>query len=204
MAEQPVFRNLAELGKTHFRQAVEIFAASFYEPLSFISTDLDVLADVLEHSFVPKNHYVALLDGNVVGVVSISTAKGRSHKFQREALVSRLGFVRGHVAFFRLRGVLERPLDLSESQCYIDSAATDTAFRGMGISSAMQRYLLRNLPYSEYLLEVAEMNFRAIRMYEDLGFKIDQRTPQRSFWKPNSEGGKIAMRKVIADTKVIR
>jgi ribosomal protein S18 acetylase RimI-like enzyme len=48
------------------------------------------------------------------------------------------------------------------------------------------------------------MNFRAIRMYEDLGFKIDQRTPQRSFWKPNSEGGKIAMRKVIADTKVIR
>ena len=204
MAGKPVFMNLAELESTHLRQAVEIFIASFYEPLSFISSNLDIIAEVLEHSFVPENHYVALLDGNVVGVVSISTAASRSHKFQREVLVSRLGFLRGNVAFFRLRGALERPLDLTDSQCYIDSVTTDTAFRGMGISTAMQQYLLSNLPYREFLLEVAEMNFKAIRMYEEFGFKIDQRKQQRSFWKPNSEGGKIAMRKVIVNSKAMR
>lgn len=197
MGKKPVFKNLAELNQIHIRQAVEIFVASFYEPLSFISSDVDVIADILEHSFIPSNHYVALLDGNVVSVVSFSTAKGRSHRFHHENLVEKLGFLRGSIAFFRLRGVLERPLELVDTQCYIDSVATDTAFRGMGISTELQRYVLRTLPYNEFLLEVAETNFKAIRVYEELGFTVEQRKAHRSFWKPNSEGGKLSLRKTI-------
>ena len=204
MAGKPVFMNLAELDQIHLRQAVEIYAASFYEPLSFISVDLDIIADILEQSFVPKNHYVALLDGNVVGVISLSDSKGRSQHIRRDALTARLGLLRGSIAFFRLRAVLGQPLDLSEYQCYIDSVATDTAFRGMGISKAMQRYLLQTLPYKEYLLEVAEMNSRAIRDFAELGFIVERRKPQRSFWKPSSEGGKVSMRKVVSSKESIR
>ena len=203
MAQRPVFRNLAELSRIHLRQAVEIFAASFYEPLSFISPRIEVIADILEHTFVPEHHYVALLDGNVVGVVSFSTARGRSHTFSRDRMVEKLGLFRGSIAFFRLRGVLERPLELSDTQCYIDSVATDTAFRGMGISTELQRYLLRKLPYKEYLLEVAETNFKAIRMYEELGFTVGERRAQRSFWKPASEGGKISLKKVIRTSNLV-
>ncbi|WP_422479655.1 GNAT family N-acetyltransferase [Pleomorphochaeta sp. DL1XJH-081] len=201
MVKKPMIKNLADLSQTHLRQAVEIFAASFYEPLSFISPDVDVIADILQHSFVPSNHFVALLDGNVVSVVSFSTTAGRSHRFQHDHLVDKLGFVRGTIVFFRLRGVLEKPLDLDESQCYIDSVATDTAFRGMGVSSELQRYLLRRLPYKEFLLEVAESNFKAIRMYEELGFTVEERKAQRSFWKPNSEGGKLSLRKQVVTDK---
>ena len=57
MAGEPVFRNLAELESIHLRQAVEIYAATFYEPLSFISNDLDLIADVLEHAFVTDRLY---------------------------------------------------------------------------------------------------------------------------------------------------
>ena len=199
MAGKLIFRNLAELERIHLRQAVEIFAASFYEPLSFISADLDLLADILEEAFVPKHHFVALLDGNVVGVISLSDSNGRSQQIKRDALVSHLGLVRGTIAFFRLRGVLGQPMDLNEYQCYIDSVATDSAFRGMGISKAMQLYLLQTLPYKEYLLEVAEMNFRAIRMYEELGFSVENRKPQRSFWKPNLEGGKLSMHRIMTE-----
>ena len=195
MAQKTIFKNLADLGSIHLRQSVEIFAASFYEPLSFISSNVDVIADILEHSFIPKNHYVALLDGNVVSVVSFSTAQGRSHRFQHESLVDKLGFIRGTIVFFRLRGVLERPMNLTGEQCYIDSVATDTAFRGMGISTELQRYVLKKLPYQEFLLEVAEANFKAIRAYEELGFTVAERKPQHSFWKPNSDGGKLALTK---------
>lgn len=197
MAAQPVIRNLAELSKEHLRQAVEIFVVSFYDPLSFISPKVEVIADILEHSFVPSHHYVALLDGNVVGVVSYSTADGRSHAFNREQLASQLGMIKGNVIYFRLRGVLGTPLALSETQCYIDSVATDTAFRGMGISKKLQRYVLEKLPYREFLLEVAESNFRALRMYEELGFAVVERKPQRSFWKPQSQGGKVSLKKVM-------
>jgi ribosomal protein S18 acetylase RimI-like enzyme len=75
--------------------------------------------------------------------------------------------------------------------------ATDTAFRGMGISKELQKYVLHVLPYDEFLLEVAESNFRAIRIYEQLGFTVQDRKPQRSFWKPTSEGGKVSLRKVM-------
>ncbi|MDD2296672.1 MAG: GNAT family N-acetyltransferase [Sphaerochaetaceae bacterium] len=204
MAIKLVFKNLSELEPVHKRQAVEIFAASFFEPLSFISSNLDIIADVLEHSLVADHHYVALLHGNVVSIVSISNANGRSHKFQRDPLVSQLGFFRGTIAFFRLRGVLERPLELQESQCFIELVATDSAFRGLGISTALQRYLFTNLPYRQYFLEVAEMNFNAIRIYEKLGFIVEERTPQRSFWKPKTKGGKVTLRKMLEVSKIVR
>ena len=163
MAKRPVFGNLADLSREHLRQAVEIFAASFYEPLSFISPRVEDIADILEHAFVPSHHVVAMLDGNVVGVVSYSSSEGRAHSFNKEHLVRRLGLVRGYISYFRLRGVLEKPLALSERQCYIDSVATDTAFRGIGISTELQRYILKHLPYDEFLLEVEENNLKEIR-----------------------------------------
>ncbi len=199
MAGEPVFRNLAELESIHLRQAVEIYAATFYEPLSFISNDLDLIADVLEHAFVRDRHYVALLDGNVVAVVSISDAQGRPQRYRREFLTRRLGLLKGSLAYFRLRGVFGQPINLEQQQCYIDYVVTDSAFRGMGIASELQRHLFGVLPYKEYLLEVAEMNFRAIRMYEELGFSVENRKPQRSFWKPNLEGGKLSMRRIMTE-----
>ena len=51
---------------------------------------------------------------------------------------------------------------------------------------------------------VAEINFRAIRMYEELVFIVERRKPQRSFWKPSSEGGKVSMRKVVSSKESIR
>lgn len=204
MASRLVFRNLAELERTHLRQAVEIFVSSFYEPFSFISPDVDVIADVLEHSFIPEHYYVALLDGNVVGVAAVSSSEGRAHRFQRDVLVSHLGLFRGTLAYFKLRGVLERPLELEEHQCYIESVVTDSAFRGMGISSQMQKHLLSTLPYSEFLLEVAETNFNAVRMYEKLGFTVYERTPQKSFWKPNSQGGRVSMRRQVTREKMMQ
>ena len=203
MAPMPVFKNLAELEAVHVRQSVEIFAAGFFEPLPFISSNVDVIANVLEHSLVLDNHYVAVLDDNVVGVVSISNAKSRAYNFQRDILIAQLGFMRGRLAFRRLRNALLQELHLKESQCYIDLVTTDSAFRGLGISTEMQRYLFNNLPYAEYLLEVAEMNFNAIRVYEELGFIIEERKPEKSFWKSNSMGGKLAMRKVHMTNQVM-
>ncbi|MFA5468660.1 MAG: GNAT family N-acetyltransferase [Sphaerochaetaceae bacterium] len=197
MAERLEFKNLAELEKIHLRQAVEIFADSFYETFTFISADLDEIVEVLEHSFISSHHYVALLDNNVVGVVAFSTSQGRAHKFKREVLFSKLGFIKGSVAYRRLNNVLGQPLKLKSSQCYIDSVATDTAFRGLGISKELQKYLFATLPYKEYLLEVAKLNFRAIKLYRELGFEKAEIGDIKAVWKPVGEGEKIAMYKAF-------
>jgi hypothetical protein len=38
-------------------------------------------------------------------------------------------------------------------------------------------------------------------MYEELGFTVEERKAQRSFWKPNSEGGKLSLRKQVINDK---
>lgn len=193
MIEKLVFNNLAELTAVHIHQTAEIFAASFLDAFSFISHNVDAVADAIEHSFLLEHFYVALLEDNVVGIAAFSTAKERAHRFRRDVLVSHWGLIRGSIAYFRLRDMLERPLNLKEHQCYIESVATDSAYRGMGISTQLQLHLLHTLPYSEFFLEVAETNFNAIRLFEKLGFSICQRDEQRSFLKPASQEGKVVM-----------
>ncbi len=193
MALSPSFRNLGELESIHLRQAVEIYAAAFYDALQFLSTDLDTIADLLEQLFVPQNHYVALLGGNVVSVVAYSTFNSRSIAIKRNKVVKHLGPVKGLYSYFRLYRALGKKLNLHIEQLYIDSVVTDSAYRGMGIALELQKHVIDNLPFKEIHLEVAQMNFKAIRIYEKMGFKIDQHLKERSFWKPNSEGGKLVM-----------
>jgi len=179
MAGKLVIRNLAELDEGQRRQAVEIFAASFYEPLAFLSSEIEKIADTLEHAFIHNHFCAGLLEGNVVGIVACSTREERSHRFNRMELVRHLGPLRGTLAYMQLRKVYEKPLQLQPHQCCIEWVATDSAYRGKGISRRIQQYLLEELPYEEFVLQVMNTNYSAIRLYEKLGFTIYDRKPNR-------------------------
>ncbi len=179
MASKLVIRNLAELDEGQQRQAVEIFAASFYEPLAFLSPEIEKIADTLEHAFLHNHFYAGLLEGNVVGIVACSTREQRSHRFNRTELVRHLGPLKGTMAYLQLRNVYEKPFQLQPHQCCIEWVATDSAYRGKGISRRIQQYLLEELPYEEFVLQVMNTNYSAIRLYEKLGFTIYDRKPYK-------------------------
>lgn len=190
-------KSLAELETTHRRQAVGIFVDSYYQKLSFLSTETEKLIDVLEHSFVPEQYYAGLMDETVVGIIACSTGTSRSHRFDRKQFVKYLGLLRGLLGYRRLWETLQKPLDLASHQCYIESVATDTAFRGKGIATMIQEYLLRELPYKEYLLEVEQSNKAAVKLYQRLGFTVIPKEMQPAAWNAQRKTQMILMRKCI-------
>ncbi|MFA7671599.1 MAG: GNAT family N-acetyltransferase, partial [Sphaerochaetaceae bacterium] len=171
--------------------------------LSFISKDFNKIADVLQTVFNPKNHFVVLHQENVVSVISFSDYKSNSLTIDKAKIISILGEVKGRVSVVKLNKALKDLTPLREGQCYIETVVTDSAYRGMGFSFDLQRHLFRTLNYKEYFLEVSELNFKAIRMYEKLGFAIIQQKKERSFWKPLNKDSKVIMsKKVVNDKKL--
>jgi ribosomal protein S18 acetylase RimI-like enzyme len=55
--------------------------------------------------------------------------------------------------------------------------ATAAAHRGKGVSFDLLKYIHETMPYSEYILEVADTNASAIRLYEKLGYVEFTRKP---------------------------
>ncbi len=204
MAGKLIIKNLAELDESQVRQAVEIFAASFYELLSFISPEIEVIADTLEHSFLLAHYYAGLLDGNVVGIVACSTHVERAHRFNRVQLVRKNGFIKGNMAYLQLRKRFENPKDIKPHQCCIEWMATDSAYRGKGVSRKMQQYLLEELPYEEYVLEVASTNYSAIRLYEKLGFVVYGRITHKKNKRRSEFNGIVYMRKLVPKSQIAK
>ncbi len=204
MAGKLIIKSLNELDESQVRQAVEIFAASFYELLSFISPEIEVIADTLEHSFLLEHYYAGLLDGNVVGIVACSTHLERAHRFNRAHLIDKKGFIKGNLAYFRLRKYFEDSKDLKPHQCCIEWVATDSAYRGKGVSRKMQQYLLEELPYEEYVLEVASTNYNAIRLYEKLGFVVYGRKTQKNNRRLSKFNEIVYMKKLVPKSQIAK
>jgi len=202
MTIMPVFKPLIALEEVHKKQAVDLYIATFYDSLRTISRDENILSKLLLSAFNIENHHVALLKGNVVSCISFSSFKSNAFDFEKEALIKHTGLIKGHLSYQRLKKAFNHKSRLKEGECFIESVVTDSAYRGLGIAYNLQKHLLKNLSFEQYLLEVAEFNFKAIRMFEEFGFIVEQRRSEKSFFKPNYDGKKIAMRKIIKSSHI--
>ena len=53
---------------------------------------------------------------------------------------------------------------------YIEYVATSEAARGKGVCTALFQHVMQELPYNEYILDVADTKENAYRLYKKLGF----------------------------------
>lgn len=189
-----VIKNLAELGDAQVRQAADVFVEGFYDSLRFFSTDRGKLAKALEHALVKERFFVALEEGNVVGIFAYSAGRKRPFRFEWAALRRELGWFRGTLFYNLVRQELEKPLDLADRQCYFEAVATAKEARGRGVASRLNKELISRLNYEDYILEVVDTNMTAIRLYEKLGYIEFRRKPQRWFRKQAGFNARIYMR----------
>jgi ribosomal protein S18 acetylase RimI-like enzyme len=71
------------------------------------------------------------------------------------------------------------PFTLAPQTGSIEFVATAPEFRGKGAAFALIEHVMRTCGYSEYVLEVADTNAAALRLYERLGFREFRRTPEK-------------------------
>lgn len=83
------------------------------------------------------------------------------------------------------------PFTISSKTGVIEFVATAPDYRNQGIGYILLSHIMTTLPFNAYMLEVAESNTSAMRLYEKLGFKEFRRVAAS---KRSGAGAYIYMR----------
>jgi len=168
--------NVIKADQTEFdvrRGISEIFADGFTQWLGFFSKDSKRIAAAFAHMFVLDQFYVALYEGQVIGMAACTGGTLRSVKLDKKELREHLGFVKGSMAGIFLKKEFEAPfVNLPPSTGSIEFVGTAAEFRGQGVASQLIRHILEHTSYEGYLIEeVADTNIPAMKLYNKLGFE---------------------------------
>jgi len=154
-------------------QMGKIFAEGFYNHgLKAISSDKDKLADALAHSFCLDKFYLAVESESILGIAACTNGKAPI-LLSKKDLIQKLGFIRGRIAFWALNKFMVNhhyPFEILDTTGVIEFVATSPEHRGKGVASKLITHIMDDKQKNDYLLEVADSNTSAIRVYEKLGF----------------------------------
>lgn len=160
------------LGEGARQKISEIFVDGFGEHLRYFSNDTQTLADALAHMFVLDVFYVAVSDGEIAGITACTDGTVSSIKHNWRVLTRHLRLVRGTAANFVFNQEFQKPpMETGEKIASVEFVATASKFRGQGVATAIMNTLFALPQYEEYILEVADTNTNAVRLYEKLGYR---------------------------------
>ena len=182
------FKQAAVLPFDSREQISHIFTVGFYQWLKYFSKDKERLARSLAHMFDLNKFYVAVEDDKIAAITACTDGKSSPIHLEKRELRRHLGFVGGSIAFIMLNIYLVNhpyPFEIEETTGSIEIVATAPEYRGQGVARSLIEYVIAATHYSEYVLEVADTNTTAVRLYEHLGFAEFMRMPEKH---PNQSG----------------
>jgi ribosomal protein S18 acetylase RimI-like enzyme len=163
-------------------QISRVFTLGFYQWLKYFSKDTDRLARALAHMFELSRFWVAVEGGTIAATCACTDGTKSPIRLDKAELRRHLGLIRGSFAYQMLRENLQEhsyPFTLASQTGSIEFVATAPEFRGKGVAFALLEHVMQTCGYCEYVLEVADTNESALRLYERLGFKEFQRVPEK-------------------------
>jgi len=163
---------LSGLDETQINQAFDVFVEGFYNVMSSISKDKQVIHRLFKDAFDYDMAYAYVQDGEVVGFLGVADHIKRPVKFNREAFVEIMGGFAGKMMYKGVSSAMEKPNAKDPHQIYIDYLATSPDHRSKGIGSKLISFVRDDLGYRNIELEVFSKNPRAIRFYEREGFRV--------------------------------
>ncbi|MBX9976195.1 GNAT family N-acetyltransferase [Cytobacillus firmus] len=159
-----------------------IFVDGFYQWLNYFSKDKAKLYRTFVHMFNTEVFYTAVVDENLAAIAACSINNVPSVKLEYSEFRKHLGFIKGTIAYVILKKEFEKkqyPFQISENMGAIEFVATSENYRGKGAATELLKSIIDSSSCSEYVLEVADTNTNAIKLYEKLGFAEFMRIPQK-------------------------
>ncbi len=167
-------KRASEIGESARKKISDIFVGGFIQWLQYFSKDAEKLSRAFAHMFVLDAFYVAVIDGEIAGIAACTDGKTPPVRLLASELRRHLGLIRGSIAGTVLKSELENhpyPFELEAGTGSVEFVATGEGHRGKGVASAIITHIIGNTGYSAYVLEVADTNTPAVRLYEKLGFR---------------------------------
>lgn len=162
-----------ELNEDIKMEMSKIFVDGFYQWLHFFSKDKGKLTRAFRHMFNLDVFYVAVIDGEVAGLAACTDSRIPSVRLVKKEFKKHLGWIVGTIAYSVLRREFEEkkyPFEITKGMGTVEFVATSAEYRGKGVASSIISNIFEATPYNEYVLEVADTNEKAVRLYEKLGF----------------------------------
>lgn len=175
-------KRASELGESARKKVSDIFVGGFFQWLRYFSKDQQKLSRALAHMFRLEAFYAAVDGGEILGIAACTDGKTSSVRIRTGELRRHLGFIMGSFAGLQLKRELENhsyPFPIEPGTGSIEFVATDPKHLGQGVASAILRQIFSDTPYCAYVLEVADTNTPAVRLYKKLGFREFLRIPHK-------------------------
>jgi ribosomal protein S18 acetylase RimI-like enzyme len=160
-------------------QISRIFVEGFYQWLKYFSKDKEKLTRALIHMFDVSKFYVAVDGERVAAITAFTDGVNPPIHLEKKELRRHLGLIGGAFAYSMLKQNLENhsyPFDVTARMGSIEFVATAPEYRGRGVAADLIMHIMDETPRAEYVLEVADTNTTAVRLYERLGFVEFMRT----------------------------
>ncbi|WP_152658231.1 GNAT family N-acetyltransferase [Oceanobacillus sp. CFH 90083] len=161
------------------REAAEVFVDGYKKELGFFSKDRKNLVAAFQKMLNPKVLYLAMLNGEIVGILACSNNKARGLNIDRHTLKKHFGFVKGNLGYHFMKNDFNKKLPYEDGTGYIECVATSVKARGKGVSTALFQHVLQHASYRRFILEVVDTNKIAYHMYAKLGFSDMERKKER-------------------------
>jgi len=161
-------------------QMSRIFVEGFYQWLKYFSKDKDKLSQAVSHMFNMNCFFVAVEDDEIITFTACSDGKVPSVRLKREPICESLGWIRGNIAYITLKKHLTGrcyPFEFTGNMGSIEFVTTAEKHRKRGAAFGLISFIMENTCYREYVLEVADTNDVAMRLYKRLGFDELKRVP---------------------------
>jgi ribosomal protein S18 acetylase RimI-like enzyme len=161
----------------------EIFVEAFGKDLKFFSTDADTLIKAFSHMFVLEYFYVAVIDKEIIGMIACMDEKHFCIKHDKKILKKHLGTIKGLLANVVLKKYFNKypkyPVEIDGKTASVEFVATSSEYKIRGVATEIMNYIFTLPEYNKYILEVADTNTNALKLYEKLGYKEVYRKKQK-------------------------
>lgn len=161
------------------KEAAEVFVEGYEKELEFFSKDRKNLVEAFQKMINPEVFYLAVLNGEITGVLACSNNQARGLDINRETLKKHFGFIKGNLGYYFMKNDFNTILSYKDDTGYIECVATSVKARGKGVSKTLFQYVLQHTSYNRFILEVVDTNDIAYRMYAKIGFIVTERKKEK-------------------------
>jgi ribosomal protein S18 acetylase RimI-like enzyme len=180
-------------------QAAIVCYEGFRSQVEWLFGSQEKAITLLEHSFNLELGLTAQMQGQLVGLVGLKYANRPFFQFERSHCIRELGLLRGLLAFLILNNI--SPTKPLSDEVYIAVLVVDASMRGKGIGSLLMQAafdIAQKNQCTAVVLDVANTNPDARRLYERLGFKSVRTIEFRYLPKWISSGATIMRKDLIS------
>jgi 8-oxo-dGTP diphosphatase len=156
-----------------------VIVEAYRHEFSTLSRNMDNVAAALTPTVEIDRFFVADRSGDVIGAIACTDRTGRAMRVKAADWASQLGMVRGHIAARILAREWMSQLDYPAATGYIEFVAVAERGRRQGIATKLVEGVITQTPYTDFELEVTDVNVAARDCYRKVGFVDINRVKER-------------------------